>query len=213
MYVALFAVLAFNFAVSLRSTLGLGYGLTVFVATLQVGLPMLLSGIVSRRSFQQAEDPGAALGANLMGAVLGALLEYSSLIFGLRLLYVDALVFYLISFVIITRSGLRAGQTVGIGDGSCGLSQRDPPSKGQSNQSSHVEFHVRDMAKSLPSVACLMCRRSCMQGAAMFTSPTRWSVTDRWISCTRLGFGQTWKSCGSGPNGRVTCTGWRRSPD
>ena len=113
-YVALFAVLAFNFAVSLRSTLGLGYGLTVFVAALQVGLPMLLSGIVFARSFQRAEDPGAALGANLMGAVLGALLEYSSLIFGLRLLYVDALVFYLISFAIVSRPGLRAHQPAAI---------------------------------------------------------------------------------------------------
>jgi hypothetical protein len=71
---------------------------------------MLLSGIVFARSFQQAEDPGAALGANLMGAVLGALLEYSSLVFGLRLLYVDALIFYLISFVIIARVKLGARQ-------------------------------------------------------------------------------------------------------
>lgn len=112
-YIALFGVLAFNFAVSLRSTLGLGYGFSVFLSAVQVGLPMLLSGIVFARSFQRADDPGAALGANLMGAVLGALLEYSSLIFGLRLLYVDALVFYLISFFIITGPGLRA-RNVGV---------------------------------------------------------------------------------------------------
>ncbi len=106
-YGLLLATLLFNYLVSLRATLNLSYGLAVLVAALQVGLPLLLSGIVFARSFARAEDTGSALGANLMGAVLGALLEYSSLLFGLRELYLGALAFYVVSFLIVTRRGER----------------------------------------------------------------------------------------------------------
>jgi SAM-dependent methyltransferase len=111
-YGLLLAALVFNYLVSLRATLNLSYGLAVLVAALQVGLPLLLSGIVFARSFARAEDTGSALGANLMGAVLGALLEYSSLLFGLRELYLLALAFYVVSFLIVTRGGVRAGRGV-----------------------------------------------------------------------------------------------------
>ena len=111
-YGLLLATLVFNYLVSLRATLELSYGLAVLVAALQVGLPLLLSGIVFARSFARAEDTGSALGANLMGAVLGALLEYSSLLFGLRELYLGALAFYVVSFLIVSRLAGRGERGV-----------------------------------------------------------------------------------------------------
>jgi hypothetical protein len=111
-YAALFAVLIFNYFVSLRAVLDLSYPLAVLAASVQVGLPLLLSGIIFARSFARAEDAGAALGANLMGAVVGALLEYSSLRFGLRELYLGALAFYVVSYLIVNRPRVGALPTL-----------------------------------------------------------------------------------------------------
>ncbi len=99
-YLALFAVLLFDYFVSLRGLLGLNFWLQLLAVGLQVAGPMFFSGIIFARWFEQAEDTSSALGANLMGAVLGALLEYGSLVVGLRQLYLVALLFYLLSFAL-----------------------------------------------------------------------------------------------------------------
>jgi len=104
-YLALFAVLLFDYFVSLRGLLGLDFGLQLLAVALQVAGPMFFSGIIFARWFEQAEDTSSALGANLMGAVFGALLEYGSLVVGLRQLYLVALLFYLLSFT-LTIGGL-----------------------------------------------------------------------------------------------------------
>lgn len=99
-YVGLFAALLFNYFVSLRGLLDLGFWLQVIVAGAQVAGPLFFSGIIFARWFERAENTGAALGANLMGAVLGGLLEYGSLAVGLRQLYLVALLFYACSFAL-----------------------------------------------------------------------------------------------------------------
>lgn len=98
MYLALFAALLFNYSVSLRGLLELGFWAQVIAAGVQVAGPLFFSGIIFARWFQQVESPSSALGANLMGAVLGGLLEYGSLAVGLRQLYLAALLFYVLSF-------------------------------------------------------------------------------------------------------------------
>ncbi len=99
-YLALFAVLLFDYFVSLRGLLGLSFWWQLLAVGLQVAGPMFFSGIIFARWFEQAQDTSSALGANLMGAVLGALLEYGSLVVGLRQLYLVALLFYLLSFAL-----------------------------------------------------------------------------------------------------------------
>lgn len=93
-----FATLIFNYFVSLRGLLELEFWARIVVSGVQVAAPLFFSGIIFARWFERAENPSSALGANLMGAVLGGLSEYGSLAVGLRQLYPLALLFYGISF-------------------------------------------------------------------------------------------------------------------
>jgi hypothetical protein len=102
-YIGLFAVLAIDYLFPLQKLLGLPFWVQVLSAGIRVAAPMFFAGIVFARWFERTTTPSAALGANLIGAVLGGLLEYLSLIIGLRQLYVLALLFYVGSAAI----GLR----------------------------------------------------------------------------------------------------------
>lgn len=99
-YAALFAALLFNYAVSLRGVLELGFATRVIASGLQVAAPLFFSGIIFACWFERADSTSTALGANLMGAVVGGLLEYGSLAIGLRHLYLVALFFYALSFAL-----------------------------------------------------------------------------------------------------------------
>ena len=113
-YAALLAALLFNYFVSLRGILELDFWAQVVVSGIQVAGPLFFSGIVFARWFERAEDTSSALGANLMGAVVGGLLEYASLVVGLRQLYLVALLFYALSFAFtfggVSLRGLPARQ-------------------------------------------------------------------------------------------------------
>ncbi len=60
-------------------------------------LPMLFSGIVFVRSFAIAKDKSNALGANLIGALVGALLQSVTFIIGIKALLLVVAGFYLFS--------------------------------------------------------------------------------------------------------------------
>ena len=66
---------------------------TLFM-TLAASASFLFAGVVFARAFERAESPSQALGWNVLGAVLGGLCEYLSLIFGLRALLFLAVAFY-----------------------------------------------------------------------------------------------------------------------
>lgn len=99
-YAALFATLLFNYTVPLNGLLHYGFWVQVFASGLRVAAPLFFSGIIFARWFDRADNPSSALGANLMGAVVGGLAEYSSLALGLRQLYLIAMLFYMLSFAL-----------------------------------------------------------------------------------------------------------------
>jgi SAM-dependent methyltransferase len=106
-YIALFAVLIVNYFLSLRGLLEYGFWVQVTASGVRVAGPLFFSGIIFARWFQRTDNPSAALGSNLMGAVVGGLAEYSSLALGLRDLYLLALLFYGLSFGLSFRPALR----------------------------------------------------------------------------------------------------------
>ncbi len=61
-------------------------------------LPMLFSGIVFTRTFAVSQDKSNALGANLIGALVGALLQSITFIIGIKSLLLVVAGFYLLSF-------------------------------------------------------------------------------------------------------------------
>ena len=64
------------------------------LATLTLSSPVLFSGLLFSALLRSAEDIGAAMSANLLGAILGGLLEYNSMYFGFQSLYILAGVLY-----------------------------------------------------------------------------------------------------------------------
>ena len=70
----------------------------VIIGTL-TSLPMLFSGIIFIRSFAVAKEKSNALGANLIGALAGALLQSITFIIGIKALLLVVAGFYLLSLL------------------------------------------------------------------------------------------------------------------
>jgi SAM-dependent methyltransferase len=71
------------------------------LAGLITGLPVGFAGLIVPMLLARSAQPTAALGSNLLGAVLGGCLEYYSMLGGLRSTALLALVFYLLAFLIL----------------------------------------------------------------------------------------------------------------
>jgi len=61
------------------------------------GIPVFFAGLLFAREFRCAESPSAALAANMLGAVVGGLMENLSLVVGLRALLLVAALFYVLA--------------------------------------------------------------------------------------------------------------------
>jgi SAM-dependent methyltransferase len=65
------------------------------------GLPIACAGVLVSMRLARSRDPAAALGSNLLGAVVGGCLEYLSMVFGLRALALLAFALYLAAAVLV----------------------------------------------------------------------------------------------------------------
>jgi SAM-dependent methyltransferase len=93
-FAGLFVLLATAFAVPVRALLGLGDVAQFVTAGLVVGLPIFCSSWIFAILFRTQRDPARALAYNLLGAIVGGVLEYASLIVGFKALYVIAALMY-----------------------------------------------------------------------------------------------------------------------
>ncbi|HEY9714366.1 MAG TPA: hypothetical protein V6C72_12925, partial [Chroococcales cyanobacterium] len=85
-------------------------------------MPIFFSGMVFSILFAEVTDISSAMAMNLLGAMLGGLLEYNAMYFGYRSLYVMALVIYGISFLCLRPKSKAqvAGSQTGLGDSAGG---------------------------------------------------------------------------------------------
>jgi hypothetical protein len=75
------------------------------IATAVFTIPVFFAGILFATEFRNVESPSAALGANMLGAVAGGLLENLSFVFGMRALLLVAIGLYCLAGI-----GLRFRQ-------------------------------------------------------------------------------------------------------
>jgi hypothetical protein len=83
------------------------------VATLVLCSPVAFASIVFIRSFAECKFSGEALGSNLVGALVGGMLESMSLWTGIRSLLIIATLLYLLSYVFLRTkkgAGVATGQ-------------------------------------------------------------------------------------------------------
>jgi hypothetical protein len=72
-------------------------GLQITASCLLVFTPVLLAGVIFAAAFGRSTGPGRDFGANVGGAILGGLAEYSSTLLGFQYLTALAVVFYVLS--------------------------------------------------------------------------------------------------------------------
>jgi SAM-dependent methyltransferase len=73
------------------------------IAVAVFSVPVIFAGILFSTEFRNAKSPSAALGANMLGAVAGGLLENLSLLFGMRALLLVAIAVYALASVALWR--------------------------------------------------------------------------------------------------------------
>ncbi len=89
-YALLFASLTFNYFVPLKSLVGLEPVLRAITSMVLLSLPLFFAGLIFGTSLRRARETARPLASNLAGSVAGGVLEYGSLIGGIKSLYLIA---------------------------------------------------------------------------------------------------------------------------
>jgi hypothetical protein len=120
-YTALFTVLVAGMFVPYSLFDALPAAARVLAAATLAGLPVFFSGLVFSRSFRDVANPAEGLGINLLGAVVGGVLENLVMIGGTPILGILALLFYVLSAAFVP--GLSALSEVSASPSRVALSQ------------------------------------------------------------------------------------------
>lgn len=113
LYVALFAALFIAWAVPQESLLALAFPARFAAAVAIAFTPIFCANLVFAQRFSAVASSTAAFGANLLGAMVGGVLEYSSLVLGYRSLLLIVAVLYGLAFVLSGRAVVREAELSG----------------------------------------------------------------------------------------------------
>ncbi len=114
-YVFLFALLGVDLFLPYSVFSGLPSGIGTFVAATFASLPIFFSGLIFSRAFRDAPRPAEGLGVNLLGAVIGGVLENAVMIGGTPILGALAIVLYGLSALSLVSGPRLARVASGIG--------------------------------------------------------------------------------------------------
>ena len=105
LYSLLLLSLALAWLVPPESLLGLALFPRFVVATLLAFIPIFLANLVFAERFRDVAASSVAFGANLLGAMIGGILEYASLVTGYRALLPVIAVLYIAAMLLGPRQG------------------------------------------------------------------------------------------------------------
>jgi SAM-dependent methyltransferase len=109
-FALLFAALMLAFFIPVREVLWLGLVGQWVVGGMVVALPILFAATIFAMLFRTRANPTRALAYNLVGAIAGGVFEYSSMITGVKALYLIAAVAYLGALWFTRRDALTLPQ-------------------------------------------------------------------------------------------------------
>lgn len=92
-----------NYLLTPASLLGLPGLVRVAACTAAIGTPVLFAAVCFSRLFARERSTGAALGLNMIGAMAGGLAEYSSMLLGMRAVWLLVLAVYLCAILSCLR--------------------------------------------------------------------------------------------------------------
>jgi hypothetical protein len=98
-FVLLFASLILLYAFPTESLGALAFTPRLLVAGTLVAVPLLFSGLIFGESLRRAGETARPLASNLSGAMVGGLLEYGSILWGIKSLYLLAIGLYVLSWL------------------------------------------------------------------------------------------------------------------
>lgn len=110
-WLGLLLFIAINYLVPLQLFFAAGLPLRMILLALFIGLPVFFAAVCFSRLFATQTMTGGALGMNLVGAMGGGLLEYLSMITGMRAIWLLALVVYL-GALLATRLAGRTPRSI-----------------------------------------------------------------------------------------------------
>ena len=104
-YVGLAGCLVFSYWLRPDVLSGFGFFSKTIIGGTIAGLPLFFAGILFASAFQSVRDIPAAFGANLLGALVGGILENTSMIYGVAFLNLIALATYMLAMLLSHRPG------------------------------------------------------------------------------------------------------------
>jgi hypothetical protein len=104
LFAALFASLALAYVIPARALLGVGVAAQWIAGGTLVALPILFASLIFSTLLSQRADGTRALAYNLAGAIVGGVLEYSSMMLGIKALYLLASALYLGAFLLARQT-------------------------------------------------------------------------------------------------------------
>ncbi len=99
LYAALLVALALSWAIPQESLLGMPVAARFIAATALAFTPVFLANLIFAQRFAQVGTTTTAFGANLLGALVGGVLEYISMLTGFRFLLIVVAVLYGVAFL------------------------------------------------------------------------------------------------------------------